>query len=646
MNSEHSLNRTIREVWEQRYVVPLYQRNFAWQEKQIGQLIQDIYDHSPLNENNKTGRYYLGSLILLQRRDGTWEVIDGQQRLTALHIICRYLEIFSTPRLSYDSRPEVESFFDYLFNTDVKTILDSPIFNYNSNVINLVEALHIVNEYKIRISDTETVTLDDLKHNSRDKIEKLKNYLLDKVVLVCTPLPVDTDVAAYFEIMNNRGEQLESHEILKAVMMRDITNYSDRKLFAMIWDACSQMDRPIQRSLIQLRRVGVFGDNYDTIALEKLESLHFSENSENYSNAYDIDEILKPEFCYNKVKKENNEENDVKYRSIIDFPNFLMLALRLYEANAKQRSDQPNTLTTPLNDDYLPTSTPPFINDSMDFIRNLLHMRVLFDRYVVKMDGEDENDDLKWRLLRPYKYLSKDNCELRFAYSNDDDTEDNEALQNRVIKQQSMLQVTFSNHKYKQWLYDYLKWLMSIKGNIDTNDIVKKLDIWMKEYYDAVLTKWEGKDLLCAGTGTPHFLLNFIDYLYWLESKKTNIDERLTKGLAFDFNFKYYSSVEHHLPRSYKNIDSVDTDMIGNLCLISRRKNSSLKDKGPEEKAKLENGLQPKRHIMYKTTLDNHHWGRCEIEQHQNEIKMLLSEIPDLLCLNHFQQSYKIDDRL
>lgn len=47
MSKVEQLNRTIEEVWRERYVVPLYQRNFAWTEDQIGQLLQDLYDHSP-----------------------------------------------------------------------------------------------------------------------------------------------------------------------------------------------------------------------------------------------------------------------------------------------------------------------------------------------------------------------------------------------------------------------------------------------------------------------------------------------------------------------------------------------------------------------------------------------------------------------
>ena len=42
----NKLNKSISEIWDDNYVVPLYQRNYAWQEQQIRQLLQDIYDNS------------------------------------------------------------------------------------------------------------------------------------------------------------------------------------------------------------------------------------------------------------------------------------------------------------------------------------------------------------------------------------------------------------------------------------------------------------------------------------------------------------------------------------------------------------------------------------------------------------------------
>ena len=68
-----------------KYEVPIYQRNYAWGENQIQQLIDDIYDSN--------GTYFLGNLIVNQKNTDVYEVIDGQQRLTTLYLLEKYLNM-------------------------------------------------------------------------------------------------------------------------------------------------------------------------------------------------------------------------------------------------------------------------------------------------------------------------------------------------------------------------------------------------------------------------------------------------------------------------------------------------------------------------------------------------------------------------
>lgn len=645
MSKAEQLNKTIEEVWRERYVVPLYQRNFAWTEDQIGQLLQDIYDHSPIGcfKKDKCDNYYLGSLVLLQRRNGVWEVIDGQQRLTALHIICRYLGILSSPRLTYDSRPAVERFFEGLFDSSSWDTFKKECQRRTENKISrLTETLDIVENYQIQILDGERhITLKGLSEEDR---AILSEYIRNKVILVCTPLPEDTDVAAYFEIMNNRGEQLQSHEIVKALLMRDLGT-NQRYIFSTIWDACSQMDISIQKSLSKLRARGLFGENYDTLNLDIVNRADAGDDS--LKKEYTIDQILGNSFVPdNSDIGEDNEDIVSDLRSIIDFPNFLMQAFRLYAEVEKGKEN-----AVPLNSDNMPVVKPDFISDPMDFIKALLRMRVLFDKYVVKTQGDanDEESDLKWRLQRPtkYEYVKNGNKYSRvglvntFSNNTSSDNDEEEDVNNRIVKLESMLQVTFNTARNKKWLYALMSWLYKrTKDNlsIDFDSLLKMLEQWALDYYRTLVEEREkNKDkrlIFEAGTDTPHFLFNFIDYLYWLAwlaSKQGKTTVRYANEIG-NFQFRYYNSVEHHLPQSYENTD-VDVDMIGNLCLISRRKNSSLNDKGPEEKAKIEEGLQPKRLIMYKITRDKRHWGKDEIEEHQREIEELIAQIPILLSV-------------
>lgn len=661
--SNMSLDKTIGEVWNDEYVVPLYQRNFAWTDTQIGQLLQDIWDHAPKTkeEVNQRGNYYLGNLVILLRRDGKYEVIDGQQRLTALHMICRYLGLLNRPRLTYDSRPAVERFLEELFASDWKTFYKRCKKANNNKTTRLVEALDTVETYQIWNADEDEYTSLKALSEDKERLKLLADYLNNKVVLVCTPLPDDTDVASYFEIMNNRGEQLEAHEIVKALLLRKIDPHEKElsQMFATIWEACSQMDIPIQKTLSKFRSLGLFGENYDSLCFDVLKKEAVGRAAS--MGKKDIDQILTEDSDYpNNSETDKKDDEEITYSAIIDFPNFLMHVFRLYnskkikesgDVQSNEGKGNSTANTVPLNADAMPIEVPSYITDPMDFIKYLLRARTLFDRYVLKAQGEGEEDDdnLKWRILCPYRYEGYLKYRNTFTKQNlhkpqefKDDADEIESVNSRIVKQQSMLQVTFRSRKYKEWLYFLMDWLLTNADEhlqIDDSYLVSSLDKWIYDYYLGLQNRWamNKRDILNAGTDTPIFMFNFIDYLYWLASllPQSSIGDIREISNLGPFQFKYFNSVEHHLPQSYEQTDGVNLDSIGNLCLISRRKNSSLNDKSPTEKAKDIKGLQPKRFVMYSITREKHKWGKKEIEEHQQDIVKLLAQANNLLKIEN-----------
>jgi hypothetical protein len=78
--------------------LPEYQRPYRWTSAQVTQLAQDLSAHRRAAPGHD---YYLGSLILHQSEDGWLNVIDGQQRLTSIGILCLLAGITPLPDLSY-----------------------------------------------------------------------------------------------------------------------------------------------------------------------------------------------------------------------------------------------------------------------------------------------------------------------------------------------------------------------------------------------------------------------------------------------------------------------------------------------------------------------------------------------------------------
>lgn len=66
-------------------VIPDYQRNYCWEDKQVKALWES------LKEIPHKGEYHLGTIILQKKTNGNYEVIDGQQRLVTLTLIAREL---------------------------------------------------------------------------------------------------------------------------------------------------------------------------------------------------------------------------------------------------------------------------------------------------------------------------------------------------------------------------------------------------------------------------------------------------------------------------------------------------------------------------------------------------------------------------
>ncbi|WCE41490.1 hypothetical protein PGC08_07420 [Brevibacterium sp. BDJS002] len=81
-------------------------------------------------------------------------------------------------------------------------------------------------------------------------------------------MPIDrgTDLNKYFEIMNTRGVQLSAIDIVKARLMRHLSDPHDRSLLGQVWSACSDMDHYVSMSLVSgdtVKRRAVFGSDWE-----------------------------------------------------------------------------------------------------------------------------------------------------------------------------------------------------------------------------------------------------------------------------------------------------------------------------------------------------------------------------------------------
>ena len=131
-NNESVKMCSIGELLNYNFVIPSYQRGYRWDEIQVNDLLNDIYE---FHQNNNEGFYCLQPLVLkeaedektsdekildeleLKDKNNVYEVIDGQQRLTTIYLILKYLKsIFDNNinmySITYSTRTDSKKFLE------------------------------------------------------------------------------------------------------------------------------------------------------------------------------------------------------------------------------------------------------------------------------------------------------------------------------------------------------------------------------------------------------------------------------------------------------------------------------------------------------------------------------------------------------
>lgn len=85
--------KAIGELLKYKFFIPSYQRGYRWTEQQVTDLLNDINEFSPKEIGNTTEKtwYCLQPIVVKQKDENEWDVIDGQQRLTTIYLILHYL---------------------------------------------------------------------------------------------------------------------------------------------------------------------------------------------------------------------------------------------------------------------------------------------------------------------------------------------------------------------------------------------------------------------------------------------------------------------------------------------------------------------------------------------------------------------------
>ena len=585
-----------------RYVIPRYQRAYAWEEKEIEQLIDDICD-----DNDPKRDYYIGSLIVARRKadDGVeYEVIDGQQRLTTIYLLLQCLL-----DEGYFSRGDVS--VGEALSFDCRSKSNCTLADIRSDAQKSEGKEELLDQSILLAVD---IIKKKLAREFGDRVEDQKKFVdrLKHVVLYRIEVPEHTDLNRYFEIMNTRGEQLEQHDILKARLMNYLDDACEREAFARIWEACSDMTGYVQMHFSVEDREKLFVEQWSSLSSEDAlrELCRGKRRSEGKSDGLDISKII-------DLKSEEDDvdgaleksDAEVRFESIIDFPYFLLHVLRVFCRAERLSMDGAEELGSLLDDKCLLADYNKVIacgqmdgrpikenkgGFAREFIQFLLRSRFLFDKFIIKRERVEGDQEGSWSL----KELRAPNKKPYYANTGGvKKSKTQEEAHAECLMIQSALRVSYTSPKVMHWVTRLLECLFDAKlklpkladkaERIAAEAVAENFFVQtLSEYSEYDIKEYEFGDY-AFGVGTPHIVFNYLDYLLWKKAKKT----------YKDFVFEFRNSVEHWYPQhpSDGSIEPWDErDVFGNLCIISRSVNSKFSNLSPASKMDTYRGMVQK----------------------------------------------------
>ncbi len=224
------------------YSIPPYQRGYKWDAKDIERLLKDVNDFSP---NEELDLFYCLQNITLIEKGDSYNVVDGQQRLTTLIIILSYLEEYSLieGKLHYNVRKETEDFLqEFIFKrSDIGDIKNwenlLEITKGNGKDYDFQDVYYLFNAYK---------TVQSWFDENPQVVSYMKDKILNHLKVIVN-LPKNIDEQELFENLNGKRVPLDGADLIRALI---ITRVAKREIGEMD-------DATKQNVLINERRVKI-----------------------------------------------------------------------------------------------------------------------------------------------------------------------------------------------------------------------------------------------------------------------------------------------------------------------------------------------------------------------------------------------------
>jgi hypothetical protein len=642
---------TLDDVISKRYFfnIPIYQRLYVWGKEQIQAMLSDIWDAC------KEGKdiFYLGGALVIERpvksnaKYKLYDLIDGQQRFTTLWLISiawegcladyRFEESIESGdhyRVEFSIRPQVKSFFDAKFSgitvdfEETRCLQDA-----------LKEIMDFPNNRK---QEGDVVNL-----------VKFTQYIRKNVKLVFTEVPKNTDLNKLFEVINNRGVQLQHHEILKARLLGKIQT-NEREYYGQLWDACSNMNDYVEknlRNITGLKILELFNYESSKTDEEKLANaknvLSALKRLKVKSDQFDLtslESILKSEDSFEQIKiaEDVKDYQSERVRSIISFSMFLQHVLRIFLVKNKLADINKildKDLISIFENHWLDIDTSP--DDVKEFIELLWEIRYRFDKHIIKWVEIEGGEIHAIRRLRINKSGRVSNSYSSLIRDTTDSESEFALLQSMLYHSQQMTtHYWLTPLLYFLWREDsknafiFLQYMDNhLLCAFNEEPLIERTEWFLDDFWYAIEEDLDVSDVLNENDGTKfaHYWFYKLEFILWYQMRR-----KIVKWQNFRMTAK--NSVEHISPQNPKEFDSNKVspnrlDSFGNLSLVSRSINSEFSNKPYAEKRArfIEENREVADSLKMDIIYQNKTWNDELADNHKKEMIKAFSTYFDLV---------------
>ncbi|MDR1302342.1 MAG: DUF262 domain-containing protein [Treponema sp.] len=240
-----------RDIKNHKYIIPDYQRPYAWGLDHCEAMWNDIVDNS-----ESPNEYFFGTIVTFKNSKDNLEVIDGQQRLTSFFLLLRalYKKLENSDQNSRNVIGLKNQIAPCIWDTDEITqeITDYSLIHIESKVAteSEIEIFHKIlktGDYDEEARDKYSTNYryfteqsDEYAKNFPMKWEKLCIFILNR----CIVLPIECDAEdtalTIFSTLNDRGEPLSDSDIFKAKMYRSYKTKKEQQIFTKTWNELTE----------------------------------------------------------------------------------------------------------------------------------------------------------------------------------------------------------------------------------------------------------------------------------------------------------------------------------------------------------------------------------------------------------------------